>query len=98
MTECCVRYHSRAFIIPPLSFNLGAVIGPLLGGMLADPTSQTSPVSKLFGPGTFWGGKDGVAWMLRWKYALPNVVSAVLIAIVVVMCSFFLEEVRLPLL
>ncbi|RPB09501.1 MFS general substrate transporter, partial [Morchella conica CCBAS932] len=86
------KYHSRAFIIPPLGFNLGAVIGPLLGGMLANPTSETSPASKLFGPGTFWGGKDGVAWMLRWKYALPNVVSAVLIAIVVAMCFFFLEE------
>ncbi|KAH0607438.1 uncharacterized protein H6S33_002472 [Morchella sextelata] len=86
------KYHSRAFIIPPLSFNLGAVIGPLLGGMLANPTSETSPASKLFGPGTFWGGKDGVAWMRRWKYALPNVVSALLFAIVVVMCFFFLEE------
>lgn len=86
------KHHSRAFLIPPLSFNLGAVIGPLLGGLLADPTSKGSPASRLFGPGTFFGGSDGVAWMRRWKYALPNVVSAVMLVTVVVVCFFFLEE------
>lgn len=78
----------------PLTFNLGAVIGPILGGFLADPTSGGSPASNFFGPGTFLGGENGVEWMRRWKYALPNVVSAILLFAVTVICFLFLEEVR----
>lgn len=67
------RYLSRAFLLLPMTFNIGVIIGPLLGGMLADPVGS---YPDIFGPGGSIGGKDGVRWLMRWPYALPNVVNA----------------------
>lgn len=60
-------------MILPMTFNIGVIIGPTLGGLLADPV-QSFP--GLFGPNSTLGGKDGVWWMRHWPYALPNLVSA----------------------
>lgn len=51
----------------------GVVIGPILGGFLADPVAS---FPHLFGPGSVFGGDNGVKWMTSFPYALPNVVSA----------------------
>ncbi|KAF4546749.1 MFS multidrug transporter [Lasiodiplodia theobromae] len=67
------RYQSRAFLLLPMTFNIGIIIGPILGGFLADPAGS---YPSLFGPGSVIGGKDGVGWMMEWPYALPNLVSA----------------------
>ncbi|KAI9931044.1 hypothetical protein ASPWEDRAFT_34422 [Aspergillus wentii DTO 134E9] len=66
------KYQSRAFLLLPMCFNIGVIIGPVLGGTLADP-ARSYP--HLFGPGSVFGGKDGVYWMQRWPFALPNVLS-----------------------
>lgn len=84
------RYQSRAFIILPMCFNVGVIIGPILGGILADPVSK---YGQLLGPGSLIGGKDGVWWMQHWPYALPNVVSAVFIFISFSAVIFGLDEV-----
>ncbi|KAF1984869.1 MFS general substrate transporter, partial [Aulographum hederae CBS 113979] len=68
------RFQSRAFMIMPMTFNIGVIIGPMLGGWLSDPI-QTFP--GIFGPDSLLGGKDGVYWMTHWPYALPNIISAV---------------------
>ncbi|KAI9369766.1 hypothetical protein BJX61DRAFT_536166 [Aspergillus egyptiacus] len=70
------KYQSRAFLLLPMCFNVGVIIGPILGGMLADPMRN---YPHLFGPGSVFGGKDGVWWMERWPFALPNLISAVFI-------------------
>ena len=70
------KYQSRAFLILPMCFNIGVIIGPILGGGLADPVKN---FPWLFGPGSLLGGKDGVWWMRHWPYALPNVLSAIFI-------------------
>ncbi|KAJ5175153.1 uncharacterized protein N7482_001030 [Penicillium canariense] len=70
------KYQSRAFLLLPMCFNIGVIIGPILGGSLADPVHS---FPQLFGPGSVFGGKDGVWWMQRWPYALPNVLSAIFI-------------------
>ncbi|KAL2427146.1 Major facilitator superfamily multidrug transporter mfsB [Exophiala dermatitidis] len=67
------KYQSRAFLLLPMCFNIGVVIGPILGGFLADPIDS---FPGIFGPGSLIGGKDGVRWMKAFPYALPNVVSA----------------------
>ncbi|KAL4867320.1 hypothetical protein BDV12DRAFT_186733 [Aspergillus spectabilis] len=72
------KYQSRAFLLLPICFNIGVIIGPILGGMLADPLKN---YPQIFGPGSFLGGKDGVWWMERWPFALPNLISAVFIFI-----------------
>ncbi|KAF2275307.1 MFS general substrate transporter [Westerdykella ornata] len=83
------KYQSRAFSILPMTFNIGVIVGPILGGILADPVAS---YPALFGPNSLLGGKSGVQWMIRWPYALPNLVSAVFLFISACGIIFFLEE------
>ena len=73
-----------------MCFNVGIVIGPILGGVLADPLKSYPGV---FGPDSFLGGKDGVWWMRMWPYALPNVLSALVIFSAALAVFLGLEEV-----
>lgn len=75
----------------PFTFNVGILVGPLMGGWLQNPV-QLYP--KVFGPGSRLGGKDGVAWMLTYPYALPNLVTASILALATLLCVLGLEEVR----
>ncbi|KAI1913367.1 hypothetical protein LOZ12_005024 [Ophidiomyces ophidiicola] len=84
------KYQSRAFLILPMCFNVGIIIGPILGGILADPI-KTYP--GIFGPGTLLGGKEGIWWMEKWPYALPNLVSAMFMFIALVAVFLGLDEV-----
>jgi len=59
-----------------MCFNIGVVLGPILGGALADPINS---FPHLFGPNSVVGGKDGVYWMKHWPYLLPNLLSATFI-------------------
>ncbi|KAL0261476.1 hypothetical protein SLS55_002906 [Diplodia seriata] len=83
------RYQSRAFLLLPMTFNIGVIIGPILGGLLADPVGN---YPYLFGPGSLVGGKNGVGWMTKWPYALPNLVSAVFLFCSSMAILFGLEE------
>ncbi|CRG90115.1 putative membrane protein YCR023C [Talaromyces islandicus] len=83
------KYQSRAFLLLPMCFNVGVIIGPSLGGFLADPAGNFPGV---FGPGSALGGKDGVWWMQHWPYALPNLVSAVFITMSLAAVFFGLDE------
>lgn len=67
------RYQSRAFLLLPMTFNAGVIIGPLLGGWLADPVAS---YPGIFGPGGSIGGEKGVGWLIKFPYALPNVINA----------------------
>ncbi len=67
----------------------GVVIGPILGGFLADPIAS---FPNVFGPGSVMGGKDGVGWMKAFPYALPNVVSAFFILVSAVCLFLGLDE------
>lgn len=86
------KHQSRAFLIMPMCFNVGSVVGPIIGGLLANPASSGSALAWLVGPGTALGGKNGVAWLLRFPYALPNVISAVFLSTSLLLCWLFLEE------
>lgn len=76
-----------------MCFNIGVIIGPILGGSLADPVNS---FPSLFGPGSALGGQDGVWWMQRWPYALPNVLSAIFIFMSVIAVFLGLDEVSFP--
>ncbi|KAL7623432.1 hypothetical protein AAE478_007114 [Parahypoxylon ruwenzoriense] len=74
------KYQSRAFLLLPMTFNIGVIIGPVLGGILSDPAGSYPDV---FGK---------VAFFLKFPYAAPNIVSAGFLSIALVMCWLFLEE------
>ena len=73
-----------------MCFNIGVIIGPVLGGLLADPVGS---YPTIFGPNSLFGGKDGVWWMTHWPYALPNLMSAVFLLSACAAVAFGLEEV-----
>ncbi|RYO89321.1 hypothetical protein DL766_005161 [Monosporascus sp. MC13-8B] len=43
------KYQARAFVLLPMCFNIGVIIGPILGGLLSDPAGSY----PAFGLGTF---------------------------------------------
>lgn len=80
------KYQSRAFLILPMSFNMANMIGPVMGGFLADaPTS----LPALFGEGAIFG----FDWIQTYPYALPSVLNAVALGVTAIVVFFFLEEV-----
>ncbi|KAI5859220.1 major facilitator superfamily domain-containing protein [Tricharina praecox] len=74
------RHQSRAFLIMPMCFNVGIILGPALGGVLADPASSWPEV---FGN---W------EWCHRHRWALPNVVSAMFLMGSFIAGLMFLDE------
>jgi len=70
------KYHSRAFLLLPLAFNIANIFGPILGGLLADPVAA---YPTLFGPHSFFGGQHGVPWLIKYPYAMANLLSALLL-------------------
>ena len=90
MTDFDHRYQSRAFILLPMCFNIGVIIGPVLGGLLADPVES---YPRVFGGNSVFGGKSGVWWMKHWPYALPNLLSAFFLFSAAAGVIFGLEEV-----
>ncbi|KAH8898636.1 MFS general substrate transporter [Thozetella sp. PMI_491] len=80
---------SRAFLLLPMCFNVGVIIGPLLSGVLADPIHS---LPGLFGPGSFFGGVDGVGWLRAFPYALPNLLCASVLAMAALGVILGLDE------
>jgi MFS family permease len=70
------KYHSRAFLLLPLAFNIANIFGPILGGLLADPVTA---YPTLFGPNSILGGQHGVPWLIEYPYAAANLLSALLL-------------------
>ncbi|KAH7395564.1 major facilitator superfamily domain-containing protein [Cadophora sp. MPI-SDFR-AT-0126] len=58
------KYQSRAFLLFPMTFNIGVIIGPILGGLLANPA------------GTYPEAFGHINFFIHYPYALPNIVSA----------------------
>lgn len=83
------RYQTKAFLLMPVTFNIGIIVGPLLGGLLGNPVAQYPSV---FGPGSPFGGKNVVSWLRQYPYALPNVVMAVFTFLTAVLAFFGLAE------
>ena len=83
------KYQARAFLLMPMCFNIGVIIGPILGGVLADPAG-TYP--NVFGPNSFLGGKTGVRWMMYWPYLSPNLASAIIVSMSLSLIFLGLDE------
>jgi MFS family permease len=75
-----------------MCFNIGVIVGPIIGGSLADPINS---YPHLFGPGSFFGGKQGVWWMERWPFALPNILNGIFTFAAFLAILFGLDEVSI---
>ena len=83
------RFRAKAFLLMPVTFNIGVIIGPLLGGLLENPVARYPSVS---GPGSPIGGKNGVSFLRKYPYALPNLVMAGFTLLTALLAFFGLEE------
>jgi MFS family permease len=86
------RYHTRAFLAPPLIFNSGRVVALAIGGCLADPVQN---LPSLFGPsGLFNVSHDpnGVRWAARYPYALPAIFNGTVLTICLMLAALWLKE------
>lgn len=81
LTRTTYRYQSRAFLLLPMTFNIGTIIGPILGGVLSDPAGS---YPDLFG---------NIAFFQRFPYATPNLVSAFFLFCAMLSVWLCLEEV-----
>ncbi|KAJ5917333.1 hypothetical protein N7466_010887 [Penicillium verhagenii] len=83
------RFHSRAFLILPIGFNIASLFGPVMGGMLADPVKS---YPRLFGPNSSFGGENGVQWLERYPYSLPMFANFVFLSVCACLVAYGLEE------
>lgn len=79
------RYQSRAFLILPMSFNVAGILGPILGGWLADPAVA---LPEWFGPGAPFHS----TLIERYPFALPSMANALALFAVFLAVLFGLEE------
>lgn len=74
------RHQPLAFLVMPLFFNLGAVIGPMLGGYFAQPSPHSPYDDPDYVPDR------------KYPYAMLNIVVAMLLWILMAIGFLFLEE------
>ncbi|KAJ6443283.1 MFS transporter [Purpureocillium lavendulum] len=74
------KFQARAFLLLPMTFNIGVIIGPILGGILSDPAGSYPSV---FG---------GIPFFVKFPYATPNIVSSFFLICAAVAVWFGLEE------
>lgn len=77
------EYQARAFAVMPITFNIGTVLGPIIGGMLADPVTND--------PDSFWAKFE---IFKTFPYLLPNVFPIPMVVLAFLLCLFFLKETR----
>ncbi|KAH3686299.1 hypothetical protein WICPIJ_002725 [Wickerhamomyces pijperi] len=71
------KHQALAFSTMPLFFQIGGVIGPMIGGSLSGKDTSYEFLKPL---------------VQSYPYALPNIIIAVLVFTSVMICVFFLEE------
>ncbi|KAF2119416.1 major facilitator superfamily domain-containing protein [Lophiotrema nucula] len=86
------KHQTRAFLAPPLIFNSGRVVALAIGGCLADPVDN---MPWLFGPSGLLNisrNPGGVAWTLKYPYALPALFNGTVLAVCLFFAALWLRE------
>lgn len=73
-------HQTRAFALLPMARNIGTILGPIIGGLLANPSEQ---YPSLFGSSKL---------LQKFPYLLPNLVPIPLALFAVFMVSLFIRE------
>jgi MFS family permease len=102
------KYHSRAFLILPIGFNVAALFGPgesfvpkqfcmrltlTVAVMGGMLADPVKSYPRLFGPNSSFGGASGVQWLMKYPYALPMLANAVFLSFCATCVAMGLEEV-----
>lgn len=74
------EHQTRAFAILPMTFNIGTIVGPMVGGLLADPAHN---YPQWFGNSKF---------LLKYPYILPNLFPIPLLLLAFILALLFIEE------
>ncbi|PCG99700.1 Major facilitator superfamily domain, general substrate transporter [Penicillium occitanis (nom. inval.)] len=77
------KYHSRAFLILPIGFNIAALFGPVMGGWLSNPV-ETYP--------NIFGGPSAARWLVKYPYSLPMVANFFFMVFCATLVAVGLEE------
>jgi len=75
---------ARAFAWNQTAYQIGTVVGPIIGGYLVEPCTQFPSICS----------RGRMALFEAYPFALPNIIIAGLIATSLVVAYFFMEEVR----
>ncbi|KAF3174004.1 hypothetical protein EYR41_004311 [Orbilia oligospora] len=75
-----VKTQARAFSLFGFTGNLGILFGPLIGGVLAEPTTQY--------PGIF----RGILFFDKYPYALPSFAVGAIGLFITLVCAIYIEE------
>lgn len=83
------RHQAIAFATLPMLWNLGSVIGPMIGGSKYFTRPKEELVNQIFGsdPNSFYE-----KFITKYPYALSNIVVAVFLWLSLVLGILFLEE------
>lgn len=74
------EYQTRAFAILPITMNVGTVVGPMIGGLLADPVHNYPS----------WFGNS--EFLTKYPYILPNLFPLPLLITALFSTALFIEE------
>jgi len=74
------EHQPRAFAVMPFVWSVGSIIGPAVGGILADPIKQ---YPEIFKPGGF---------LEEYPYALPNLFCSVVLVVGICIGILFFKE------
>ncbi|KAF3005050.1 hypothetical protein E8E13_009358 [Curvularia kusanoi] len=77
------KWHSRAFLLLPVAFNVANILGPVVGGALVHPVSTRSHI---------YGITQASGLLQTFPYALPSLLCTALLTMEAGLVAAFLEE------
>jgi len=86
------RYETKAFLLLPLIFNSGMVVGLALGGCLADPVINLPWLFGSHGLFNITKNPDGVEWAMHYPYALPAMFNAFMLSSSLTLGTLWMRE------
>ncbi|KAG9242177.1 major facilitator superfamily domain-containing protein [Calycina marina] len=86
------KHRARAFMLLPLVFSTGRILGMAFGGVFADPVKSLPHIFGTTGALNVSKTSGGVAWMIHYPYAFPMIVNSAFMTAALILANFKLSE------